>query len=147
MKGVLDQKFQKILVARHSPKNECFANEGDILFAPIAESGPEIRTGTKYFFRSVHDPSKSSRFGWVCSSHKAFNVYDFVAEHLTGDAEEQQLRVLSDLFSAISLLPDDTPVAGSYFLRGIENRHLELDFHRVFLHHNRKRPTEVGEDE
>jgi len=43
----------------------------------------------------------------------------------------RSMQTLLDFFEAVAKLPEGTPVAGSYFVRGVEHHHVALAFHRV----------------
>jgi hypothetical protein len=136
---VTDQKtaaprFQKVLMARYSPQNECFAGEGDVLYAP-ASAPQRVRSAPRaYHFLRAKGDGKRSKFGWVKSTEQPFSVEDFVAEHPEIKGNDEQTMLLANLFSAIANLAEGTPVAGSYFLRDVEQRSVELTFHKVFLY-------------
>jgi hypothetical protein len=127
--------FTKILVARHSPQNGCFGEEGDVLYPPV-QLGPPA-SSRRYYFLSSENTKKRSKFGWVKSSQQPFNLEEFLADHPEIGRSEEQCNLLEELFSAIAKLPDGTPVAGSYFRRGIEHPRNELTFHKVFFYPGR----------
>lgn len=128
------QRFQKLLVARYSPQNECFAQEGDTLYAPVSATQRVRSVPRTYHFLSVNGGGERSKFGWVKSAEQPFSIDDFVAEHSEIRGSDEQTMLLASLFSAIANLAEGTPVAGSYFLRGVEQRRVELTFHKVFLY-------------
>jgi hypothetical protein len=66
-------------------------------------------------------------------SGDSFTIESFVSDYFPVPVGARQIEVLSDFFEAVAKLPEGTPVAGSYFLRGVEDRHLVLAFHRVFF--------------
>src|SRR5437899_2309518 len=76
-----EQHFQKILVARKSPQNGCFASDGDLLYPPLSDES-HAKPGTKYYFRSVVEPNKRSRYGWVKSTDQPFTLQEFLARNL-----------------------------------------------------------------
>jgi hypothetical protein len=131
--SILTLQFQRVLVAHHSPQNNCFAAEGDVLYPPVSKK-KVLRPGTDYYFHSADYPQNRSKFGWVKCSEHPFTLEAFISEHSKIDRSPEQYELLRELLSAIAKLPERTPVAGSYFRRGIENPHIELDFHKVFFY-------------
>src|SRR2546422_2537209 len=109
---ILDQQFHKILVARHSPQNSCFADECDVLFPPLANPNFKAQRIKEYRFLSVAHPKKTCKFGWVKSAQKPFTLGEFIATQWKAEVSDEQVRLLLQLLSSIEALPDDTPVAG-----------------------------------
>lgn len=60
----------------------------------------------------------------------AGSVFEFVRKYSLG-TEAEQTKVLFEMFTAISPLAEGTPLVGSYFNRGVENRQVVLCFHKV----------------
>ncbi len=87
-----------------------------------------------YHFLSAKGDGKLSKFGWVKSTEQPFSVEDFVAEHPEIKGNDVQTILLANVFSAIANLAEGTPVAGSYFVRGVEQRRVELTFHKVVFY-------------
>ena len=132
----LVRRFDKILVARHSPQNDCCAAEGDLLYPPVSKKESHARHGDKYYFQSVSHDHKRSKFGWVKRIEKPLSVEEIVSKHPVIERSDQQHKLLENLLTAIARLPEDTPVAGSYFRR-IEPPYVELTFHKVFFYPER----------
>jgi len=86
----------------------------------------------EHLFLSARDHVSRSKFGWV-KSDESFTVQSFVTRYFPVAVGAEQIQILFDFFDAVAKLPEGTPVAGSYFLRGIEPRNLGLAFHRVFF--------------
>ena len=126
-------RFENVLVAHHSPQNDCFADEGNVLYPPVPRELSRTRVRSGYYFVCATHPGKRCKFGWVKRT-KPFGVKDFVAEYPEIERSEEQYELLADLLSAIANLPERTPVAGSYFRRGIEQPRVELSFHKVFFY-------------
>jgi hypothetical protein len=130
---LLEQKFRKLLVARYSPQNKCLVKDGEILYAPPAEKGLGARHGVSHEFVSAVDHKTRCKFGWIRSEDTEFTLREFLKKYSL-DPSPEQAEVLFEMFSAIARLPDGTPVAGSYFSRGVEHRRVVLSFHKVLLY-------------
>jgi hypothetical protein len=129
----LHDRYHKILVSRFSPGNGCFVREGEPLFAPVLPDDVQSKPGFPYYFLSLSDRKTRSKFGWVASVPE-FSLGDFLVCHSAVAPDPKQIKVLQDLFAAISSLQDGTPVAGSFFSRGVEKRRVVLSFHKVFFY-------------
>lgn len=103
------------------------------MYAP-ATKDKDIRHGTEAEFLSAIDHTTSSKFGWVKTEEAEFTVKDLIAGRLKLEPTVEQVKSIVDMLNAIAKLPDATPVAASYFSRGIERRELALTFHKVFFH-------------
>ena len=71
--------FSKMLVARHSPKNKCFAEEGTILFVTPLRSVSPRRSHVRQYFVSTGDKTTKSRYGWVVET-PPFTLDDFIRD-------------------------------------------------------------------
>ena len=105
----------------------------------LRAEGSELRPESSYYFLSAAAPDKRSKFGWVKCSDRPFTSEALIAEHPKIDKSREQCELLAELLLAIAKLPEGTPVAGSYFRRGVEHPRIELSFHKVFLYHESRR--------
>jgi hypothetical protein len=127
-----EHKFRKLLVSHYSPQNKCFVSDGEILYPPPAGKGLSARHGASHEFLSAIDHKTRCKFGWVKLEKTDFSVGEFLQTYSL-DTSSEQIEVLFQMFTAISALQEGTPVAGSYFSRGVEYRQTLLNFHKVFL--------------
>jgi hypothetical protein len=58
------QLFKKLLLAKYSPKNGCYAEDGTILTVERRESVP-VKDCVPHHFVSIDNPRLQSRYGWV----------------------------------------------------------------------------------
>ena len=128
--NVAAQRFHKLLVARNSPQNECFAEEGDVLYPPVSNT----QGSRSFYFLSATSGRKRSKFGWVRRTAEPFSFDQFLEEHPAIEKNDKQYELLRELLVTIEALPENTPIAGSYFRRGIEQPRVELSFHKVFFY-------------
>jgi hypothetical protein len=131
---ILNQRFRKVLVARYSPTNSCFVPDGGILYGPAPVKKTALRHGSEYDFLSVIDHKTPCRYGWVQSVPNDLSVGEFVGQYFGTGTSSDQVEVLAQLFKQIANLPDGTPVAGSFFKRGVEESRIALDFHKVIFY-------------
>jgi len=131
---MLQSRFRKILVGRHSPNNGSHVADNELLYAPPAVSERTIRHGSSHRFLSGNDHKTLSKFGWVKSEQSEFTVRDFIEQRLKLTPSPEQTEVIFDMLKSIAKLDEGTPVATSFFSRGVEKRRLVLTFHKVIFH-------------
>ena len=128
-----DTTFTRIVVARHSPRNHCFAPDGAVLYV-----APKAHVPTKQLvdhgFQTLTDPPLRSKFGWVAES-RAITADEFISHHLNGVPHSDLLRAhVAVMLRAVSRLDPSTPVGAYYARRGLERPVMELVVHRVFFY-------------
>ena len=125
--------FTKLLIARHSPQNGCFAPDGAILTV-VPRARVPLRDNVAHEFRAAANSELTSKYGWVLDV-PAFDLQKFADEYLGGrvlnKTEEEHLQTM---FASISKLPADTPVAATYSSRGVEKKRMDFTVHRVILY-------------
>jgi hypothetical protein len=123
------RRYQKALVARHSPENRCYVPDGErLIIDPVLPVNP--RPGRQHRFVGIKHPELTSRFGWVVEV-APFEIDDLLAEH-TGDwlGGTELLRLLLE---SIAGLPEGTPVAATFAERILPKKETYLSVHRVVL--------------
>jgi hypothetical protein len=129
----VSKMFSKVLVARHSPENQCNAQNGEILILKPRGQVP-IDDHVAHYFLSGKDRKTKSKYGWV-KEVEPFSLNDFIEQnHLEAYLNEEDGVQMERMFSKIGNLPPDTPVAATYSRRGIERKHMELTVHKVFFY-------------
>jgi hypothetical protein len=125
--------FSKLLVARHSPKNKCYAPDDAVLFVRSAPS-VDLRKDTHHYFTGAGYRSTRSRYGWV-KDVAPFVFDDFVRQHLNEiELSEDDRAHLKTMLQSIAKLPAGTPVAASYSVRGVEVKRPIFVVHQVVFH-------------
>jgi len=125
--------FDRLLVARFSPKNRCTVPEGEVLSVKPRKTLPHNRDVRHYFIGTRHSSAKA-RYGWVAEV-QPFTFDDFVRDHLDGNELSQSEREhLLRLLSSISRLPSGTPVTATYFVRGVIEKQTVFTVHKVIFY-------------
>lgn len=125
--------FSRILIARQSPKNKCFVEDGIPLFVKALSPVP-LKDHVSHWFLSVRDRETKSRYGWV-KEVSPFTLDEFVARHLSHEhLSSSDRQHLETMFQAIVPLAEGTPVAATYSCRGVEEQRMEFTVHRIFFH-------------
>lgn len=126
-----ETKYNKILVARLSPENKCFADDGAILILKPKKLKTN-RDHVGHYFLDHLDKKTKSKYGWV-KVIEPITLNQFVNKYI-GDTEDNDVvehnKIMLD---SIQKLNVDTPVAVTYSERGIEQKRMDLTVHRVFF--------------
>ena len=125
------KSYTKILVARFSPKNKCFASDGDVLYAKPRPNVPQKSHVSHHFVSSTDE--KKSQYGWVAEV-TPFSMDTFISERVGGEVDEETTHHIQTMLEAIAGLTPGTPVAADYSQRGVEKRRMEFSVHRVFFY-------------
>jgi hypothetical protein len=125
--------FSKVLVARHSPKNKCYANEGEWLV--MAQPEHRMRGGLPkdhHFFMGVesHEPS---RYGWVREIEHGIKPIDLAARY-NPDPPNELVASCGHLLESLSKQKNDTPMAATYLEVGVIKKVRTLRVHKVFFY-------------
>ena len=127
------QCYDKILVAKYSPKNGCHAQDGEVLTVVPRRSVPQ-RTVISHHFVSAKDGKTRSKYGWV-KELGPFTLEDFLEgqydDRQVSESEREHIRIM---LSSIQELPADTPTTATYRSRGTLEQTMELTVHKVFFH-------------
>jgi hypothetical protein len=122
--------FERALVARESPQNECFAREGELLAVALAPSWPTAE-------RSHHfigaETGHASKYGWVFQLSKPMTISNFMARierRGLAASEDVQLKMLE----AAARLKIGDAVAAEFVSRGVEQKVIHLLVHKVIFH-------------
>ena len=124
--------FDRILVARHNPRNGCLADDEEWLSVAPIKAWPTQESA--HWFIGAKTKQKS-RYGWVHQLSEPVTLSDFMAR-VEGDGpttfafEELQLGMLS----AAQRLDAGQPVAVEFVSRGAEQKQIHLLVHKVIFH-------------
>ena len=130
-----NEAYKKILVARHSPKNGCNAEDGDVLIIVPRRTIPQ-RTTVSHYFIAAKDGKTKSKYGWV-QDVSAFTLDDFVKSYLAaGKMSDTEREHIETMLVSIQKLPENTPTTATYRVRGAIERRMKLTVHRVVFYRN-----------
>lgn len=130
-----EKRYQKILVARYSPENGCPAEHGAVLYFMPRRNQVKAHAKSAGFL-SASDHRTRSRFGWVTVVSEEFSVDGFVEQFVNTPKvklDESGRSAVRQLLDAIAELPEGTPVGATYVARGVEQRTIQILFHKVFF--------------
>jgi len=129
-------RYTKLLIAKHSPQNSDAA-DGDVLYVAPRTSVP-LRPHVSHHFLSTRDRKTRSRYGWV-KEVAPFEPDEFIRRFLPGpDLSPQEAGAIEAMLRSIADLAEGSPVAATYSVRGVEEKVMELDIHRVFFYPTRR---------
>jgi len=123
--------YDKILVARHSPENKCFVDDGGILIL----KPKKLKTDRGYvghYFLDHLDKKAKSKYGWV-KVIEPITLDQFVSKYIGNTDDLNQIEHNKIMLDSIQKLDVDTPVAATYSERGVEQRRMDFTVHKVFF--------------
>lgn len=132
MGEAMSESFNRILVARHSPENQCFAAEGDILTVVPREVVPK-ESNVEHYFISTVDMKTGSKYGWV-KEVESFILTSFASKYLPSEPDFRELEHIRTMLKSISNLPEGTPVSADYVLRGVVEKSMIFTVHKVLFY-------------
>jgi hypothetical protein len=124
--------FTKLLVAQHSPKNGCHAQDGEVLI--VKPKTPLPSKEAAHCFVSAKDGRTKSKYGWV-QEVAPFTLQDFISTHLADRTlSEEEREHLWTMLNAVARIPVEKPATVEYVVRGVERKATMLNVHRVFFY-------------
>lgn len=128
-----EECYTKILVAKHSPKNGCYAPDGQPLTVKAREVVPQ-KDHVTHFFVSTSDLKTKSKYGWV-KEVEPLTLTLFLERYLSGrNLNDLELEHIKTMLTSIRRLPVGTPVAATYSSRGVLKKVMQLTVHKVFFY-------------
>jgi hypothetical protein len=127
--------YQKALIARHNPKNLCFAQRGELL----VPAGPgDVMKGQlpedHHFFVGVQT-GRPSRYGWVKELDVSISAEGLARLRSKDVVDEETIHRCEILLQSAAKLPEGTPMACHFQeirLPGVRERKLRI--HKVFFY-------------
>jgi hypothetical protein len=123
--------YSKILVAKFSPLNKCFVEDGVVLILK-PKTLKKDRGQIGHHFLDQLDKKTKSKYGWV-REIEPLTFEQFKAKFIGDNADNATLEHNRVMLDSIQNLRLDTPVAATYSER-IEPRRMEFTVHRVIFH-------------
>lgn len=131
------KRYNKILVAKFSPENGCFVQEGATLTVLQKQilSISKARAGyIRHTFVSLLDLKTKSKYGWV-KEVPEFTLEDFLGNYPGGyKINDNAIGHATKMLSSINNLNGGTPVTVNYSIVGIIEREIVLSVHKVFFY-------------
>lgn len=128
----MQKTYSKLLIAKYSPENKCFVEDGAILTVLPRKKPSTVRNSISHYFIDSLDRKTKSRYGWVKQVEPFLFEY-FIATYCKNTENEEELEHVRKMLDAAAVLEVDKPVAATYFERGVEEKRLEFSVHRVFF--------------
>ncbi|MEI6092013.1 MAG: hypothetical protein WCR42_16300 [bacterium] len=125
--------YNKILVARYNPENKCYVSDDTVLYIKPLFFKKLVSTKSQNFISSI-DSNIKSRYGWV-KDVESFSLEDYIHKYINKkDVSDEEFEVLKILLDSIQKYETGTPIAATYFQRGIEKQYMALSIHKVFFY-------------
>ena len=127
-------KYQKILIAKNTPKNLCFARDGEMLLVASKDDRMKGRLPKRdYFFVGI-ESGEPSRYGWVKTLNNPVSAKELVSLRYPTPAK-QDIKNCELLLDAAGKQTDGTPMA-CHFLEVVapEGKQITLKIHKVIFY-------------
>ena len=125
--------FSKVLVARQSPQNKCFAEDGEWLI--IGQKGQTMKGGLPqdyHFFVGLRS-GQPSRYGWVFQLEHEISPEELAAKFSNQPSDELVGSCLAILKAAVKY-EVGTPMACTYSTIGVMTKQRVLRVHKVIFY-------------
>lgn len=133
----MDKKYTKIIVAKYSPQNSCYASDGDVLILKPKPSIPMKNLVTHHFVSAQNNKTKS-KYGWVKEVDE-FTLSEYIERYATpAKLNEKEMEHIMTMLRSVDKLPVDTPVAADYSKYGVMEHRMVLTVHKVIFYHDNK---------
>lgn len=127
--------YGKVLISRHSPKNLCFAKEGEIL----VPAGPKDKMRGRlpkddHFFVGL-ETGLPSRYGWVKELDSPITAEELARLKDGAQVKQETVRDCRLLLESVARYPEGTPMACHFIevkLPGEGRRKLKI--HKVIFY-------------
>jgi hypothetical protein len=123
--------YDRILVAKYSPLNKCFVEDGGILILKPKKIKKDTGHIGHYFLDHL-DKKTKSKYGWV-KEIEPLTFEQFRTKFIGDKTDNETLEHNKIMLDSIQNLKLDTPVAATYSERN-EPRRMEFTVHRVIFH-------------
>jgi hypothetical protein len=127
--------YRKVLVAKRSPKNLCFARQGEYLVPALSTDKMRGKLPKDdHFFVGV-ETGKTSRYGWVKELDAPITAEELARLREGQVVNQEAIDHCELLLKSASKLPEDTPMACHFYevtLPGERQRKLKI--HKVIFY-------------
>lgn len=128
------KKYNKILIARYSPNNGCYVDDGEylVVWPKVNVSMRDIIT---HSFSGLINETKTSKYGWV-KEVPPFTMNDFISRFIRRQLNDNEKTHLVKMFESIANLKDGDPVAATYRKKSFNENEMELKIHKIIFYKN-----------
>jgi hypothetical protein len=127
--------YRKVLVAKHSPKNLCFARQGEYLVPALSTDRMRGKLPKDdHFFVGV-ETGKASRYGWVKDLDTPITAEALARLRGEKTVDQKAIDLCELLLKSASKLPEDTPMACHFYEVTLPGRgQRKLKIHKVIFY-------------
>ena len=127
--------YKKILIAKHNPKNLCFAKEGESLVPAGPRDKKQGRLPKDDHFFVGLETGLPSRYGWVKELDRPIAAEELARLKDGGQVSKETIQSCEILLRAVAEMPEDTPMACHYLeVKLPGERHRRLKVHKVIFY-------------
>jgi hypothetical protein len=127
--------YQKVLVAKRSPKNLCFARQGEFLVPALSTDKMRGKLPEDHHFFVGVETGRTSRYGWVKELDAPITAEELARLREEKVVDQEAIDLCELLLKSTSKLPENTPVACHFYevtLPGKRQRRLKI--HKVIFY-------------
>ncbi|MEW6608851.1 MAG: hypothetical protein AB1414_15635 [bacterium] len=136
------ERYFKILVAKNSPENKCFANDGEILVVATDKDKMKGKLPKEHHFFVGIETRTPSRYGWVKEIKEGITALEIAKKNYYGlnkieikeaDISKEDIEEFEKILSIVAKEKEGTPMAATYWERGIfkNEKKLVLKVHKI----------------
>jgi len=127
--------YKKVLITKHSPKNLCFAREGELLVPAGPKDKMRGRLPKDHHFFVGLETALPSRYGWVKELDEPITAEELAQLKDGDEITKETIQSCEVLLRSAAKLPEDTPMACHFLeirLPGEKRRKLKV--HKVIFY-------------
>ena len=128
-----EKLYDKILVAKKSEKNQCFAEDGEWLIVAQKEHKMIGKLPSDHHFFVGVNSKKPSRYGWVKQLKFKISPIDLAKKYI----ENPNIALIESckfLLDSLKNQKEGVPMACTYSTIGVMEKQRRLKIHRVFFY-------------
>lgn len=134
------KKYFKILVAKHSPENKCFAEDNELLVVATNKDKMKGKLPKEHHFFVGVTTRMPSRYGWIKEIKEGITSVELAKKNYYGltkkeirdeDVDEEEIKTFEKFLFTLSKEKEGTPMAATYWERGIFEKKWELKVHKI----------------
>lgn len=129
----LNKTYNKILIARKSEENNCFANEGEWLIIADTNLTKTIKLPEEHYFFMGIETLNPSRYGWVYKLESPITFSDFISK-LQIPINDEIVEKCKLLLEAVRKEKSGTPMVCDFMSVGILEKKEIQRVHKVFFY-------------
>jgi len=126
------EKYNKILISRYSPENNCYVQNGEPLII-IPKLNIPLKDHVPCFFVSAKDKKTKSKYGWV-KLVEEFELKDFIDKYVKVELTTEEITSIKIMLDSIVKYSEDTSVTATYSQKSFDGKEMKLNIHKIIFY-------------